>query len=173
MVKSPTQVSTLMRLSAMVLPSKVESSADKKQQVVISLALILFPSVLKLSVELWARSSQKDLTFQLKNLKFSQPIKTTNRQSPFKSSKEKDPWLKTTIYWEDSTWLESQLLLEEHPKLKSHSKLIKTLSCQYKPSKKDQERRTTSSSRTNKENFLKSKSKECSEKPKSSLRRTN
>lgn len=92
-VNSPTLVLILMRLSAMVLLSKVVSFAVKilKMEKESSLLMLhLFHWALKLLVELWAKLFQKDHTSQLRNLKFSLLIKIINKQSLFKFSKVKD-----------------------------------------------------------------------------------
>lgn len=159
-----------MKLSVMVLPSKEVLFADKKVEVISSLSMPLLSHwVLKLSEVLWAKLFQRDLTFQLKSLKFSPLILITKKLSPFKFLKDKDHLLKTTICWEDSILLEFQQLQEEPHKLKLPLKSIKTQSFQLLQSKKVQERKTTSLLKTKTESFLMPISKECWEKLKNSL----
>lgn len=100
MEKNQTQVSILMRLFAMVLPFKVVSSADKtlEMEELLLLMLLLSHLVFKLSAVSWARLFQKVHTSQLRNHKFSQPIKIIKKLSQFKYLKVRDPWQKITTY---------------------------------------------------------------------------
>lgn len=94
MEKNPTLVSTPMRLLPTELPFKEVSYVEKKVKklkVWSSLMPPHFHQVLKLSEESCQSSFPNHLSSQPRNLRSSQPIKITNKQSLSKSSKEKDP----------------------------------------------------------------------------------
>ena len=156
-----TLVSILMRLSLKVQLFKVVLSVVKRLSLTASSLLTLHLCLweLKPSVESWVILSPEDLSSQPRNLRFSLPIKMTKRQLQFKSSKEKDLWPLITIPSVNSIWLEFQVLPEVNLRLKSHSKLILTVSSMSALPRNQLVSRTKSPSPTIKDVFLKKKSK--------------